>query len=70
MFTTDPAVENFRTSSRRPVIIEGILAILIPLSRPLRVQQLKIAHKSIFYHKQNFWSYVYRPVMCTNMTAN
>ena len=49
MFTTDPAVENFRTSSRRLVIIEGILAILIPLSRPLRVQQLKIAHKSIFY---------------------
>ena len=70
MFTTDPAVESFRTSSRRLVIIEGILAILIPLSRPLRVQQLKIAHKSIFYHKQNFWLYVYRPVMCTNMTAN
>ena len=35
MFTTDPAVESFRTSSRRLVIIEGILAILIPLSRPL-----------------------------------
>ena len=69
MFTTDPAVESFRTSSRRLVIIEGILAILIALSRPLRVPQRKIAHKIIFY-QQNFWSYVYRPVMCTNMTAN
>ena len=34
MFTTDPVVESFRTSSRRLVMIEGILAILIPLSRP------------------------------------
>ena len=48
MFTTDPAVESFRTSSRRLVIIEGILAILIALSRPLRVSQRKIAHKIIF----------------------
>ena len=49
MFTTDPAVESFRTSSRRLVIIEGILAILIPLSRPLRVPQLNIAYKTIFF---------------------
>ena len=48
MFTTDPVVESFRTSSRRLVMIEGILAILIPLSRPLRVPQLQIAHKTIF----------------------
>ena len=49
MFTTDPVVESFRTSSRRLVMIEGILAILIPLSRPLRVPQLQIAHKTIFF---------------------
>ena len=70
MFTTDLVVESLRTSSSRLVMIEGILAILIPLSRPLRLPQLKIAHKTIFYHKHNFWSYVYRQVMCTNMAAN
>ena len=45
MFTTDPAVESFRTSSRRLVMIKGILAISIPL----RVPKLKIAHKTIFF---------------------
>ena len=40
------------------VVIEGILAMLIPLSRPLGVPQLKIAHKTIFYPKRNFWSRV------------
>ena len=70
MFTTDPVVESIRTFSRRLVVIEGILAILIPLSRPLGVPQLKIAHKTIFYPKHNFWSHVYRQVMCTNMAAN
>ena len=58
MFTTDPVVESIRTFSRRLVVIEGILAILIPLSRPLGVPQLKIAHKTIFYPKHNFWSHV------------
>ena len=58
MFTVDrdPAVESFRTSSPRLVIIEGIFAILIPLSRPLRVPQPKFACKTIFfYRKHNLW---------------
>ena len=51
MFTVDgdPAVESFRTSSPRLVIIEGIFAILIPLSRPPRVPQPKFARKTIFF---------------------
>ena len=49
MFTTDLVVESLRTSSSRLVMIEGILAILIPLSRPLRVPQLNIAYKTIFF---------------------
>ena len=49
MFTTDLVVESLRTSPSRLVMIEGILAILIPLSRPLRVPQLNIAYKTIFF---------------------
>lgn len=51
MFTVDrdPAVESFRTSSPRLVIIEGIFAILIPLSRPPRVPQPKFARKTLFF---------------------
>ena len=48
MFTTDPAVESFRTSSRRLVMIKGILAISIPLSRPLRVLKLKAVTEELF----------------------
>ena len=45
--------------------------LLIPLSRPLRVPQPKIAHKTFFFnHKHNSWSYVHRQVMYTNRAAN
>ena len=69
MFTVDRdlAVESFRTSSPRLVIIEGIFAILIPLSRPLRVPQPKFI---FFIVNTTCGSYVYRQVMCTNMAAN
>lgn len=74
MFTVDrdPAVESFRTSSPRLVIIEGIFAILIPLSRPPQVPQPKFARKTIFffYRKHDLWVICFRQVMCTNLAAD